>query len=541
MNKLNNIICTASIACCGVLSGCDSVINRTDTDNCNSLTGIQSTFGVIEKAELVEEGKPFIGFFKRAFLKFAAPGFPEMRASANFCRVTAKLHPEPGSEITAEVWLPEKWNGKMVGSGGAGFNGGLSGAGLSLNSPLKKGYAGLVTDAGHPEDVETFKFAYDSSQQLIDYAYRANEVGTLFAKSLIARYYGNPVEHAYFMGCSNGGRDGLMLAQRLPDEYDGIIAGAPAAGYSKLAVSFAWNQQAALTAPGLKEKLTLISDAVIKRCDTIDGVADGILENPLQCDFDPAELLCKNGSTSNCLLENEVAALTKIYEGPRLDNGNPVYPGLSAGGESLESNWDEWVMGNVPIAAELFRWAVYKDPNWDIGRFEIDKDYSAAVEQMGPILDADDPDLSEYFGSDGKLILYHGWNDAGIPSRASVNYVEAIHGIFGDSAENHVKLFMVPGLMHCAGGVGATSFDMFDHLVEWVEEDKVPEQVIAMETDPPSFFGLVRPDVEVIRTHPLCPWPQVAIYNDKGSITEAESYSCGIPEGVSNTKAVADL
>ncbi|QIL88575.1 tannase/feruloyl esterase family alpha/beta hydrolase [Microbulbifer sp. SH-1] len=537
MNKVNNTLRIFAIACCGVLSACNSVANRSDYDSCNTLVGESTSFGEIEKAELVNKGDAFVGLFKRVFLKFAAPGFPEMRASANFCRVTAKLRPEPGSEITAEVWLPQNWNGKMIGAGGAGFNGGLSGASMTLNAPLKKGFAGLVTDAGHPEDVETFKYAYESDHQLIDYAYRANEVGTMFAKDLISRYYGDSVSRSYFMGCSNGGRDGLMLAQRLPEAYDGVIAGAPAAAYSKLAVSFAWTQQTALTAPGLKDKLNLVSSAVLERCDSNDGVIDGVIENPMQCDFDPVDLLCNSGEGDDCLLENEVTALKKLYDGPRLSNGRKVYPGLTAGGESLGSNWDEWVMGNVPIAAELFRWGVYKDPDWDISRFDVDKDYSAALEKMGPILDADDPDLSEFFASDGKLILYHGWNDAGIPAEASVNYFDAIHHSVGEKARDHVKLFMVPGMMHCAGGVGATSFDMFDHLVDWVENGQSPERVIALETDPPSFFGLVRPDVEVISTHPLCPWPEVAIYDNEGDTSDAGSYSCGMVGNVESSAA----
>lgn len=492
---------------------------------CKALKGTELGTARIVKAEPVTEGDWQVGFFKRMLLKIMVPSFPDIKAEADFCRVTAKLHPVPDSEITAELWLPKDWNGKLLGVGGSGFNGGISGTALALNNPLGKGYAGLATDAGH-EDGETAEFAYKSEEKLIDYAYRANNVAAEFAKDFLLQYYGKPVTKAYFNGCSNGGRDGLMLAARYPTQYDGIVAGAPAANYTQLSMTFAWHQLAARQAPGLKDKLKLVNTAVMNKCDELDGLEDGILENPLLCQFDPQELLCGPGVDRGCLTANEVDALKKIYSGPRLSDGTQVSPGLTLGGEALPGNWDDWVLDDKPIAAELFRWFVYGDPEWDLTKFDIDTDYVNAKERMGPILDGDNPELTEYFDRGGKLIMFHGWNDGGIPSEMSIEYFDKVHNVVGDTAKNHFRLFMVPGMTHCAGGVGATTFNMFEQLEAWVEGGEAPERVIASEYDGDAFFG-APPDAKVLRTHPLCAWPEIAIYSGHGSPNDASSFTCG--------------
>lgn len=511
-----------------VLTACDSPASST-ADRCLALEGTRVGGADVENAELVERGEAVIGFFRRMFIKiFIWPDMPKLEVPATFCRVTAKLRPEPGSEIAAEVWLPEQWNGKLLGAGGGGFNGGLDSAFLTLRSPLEKGYAGLATDAGH-ETSDSAKFAHDSPQQFIDYGYRANHVAAGFAKTLIANYYGTRVERAYFHGCSNGGRDALMEARRFPEDYDGIIAGAPAAGFSELMVSFAWNQQAVLEAPSFADKLKLVQDAVIRKCDALDGVEDGLLENPLDCPFDPEELQCETGDGEDCLNGDEVGALRKIYGGPRLHDGTHVYPGFPVGGEALPDNWESWIVGTDStaggMAEEFFRWMVYGDAEWDIDRFDIDRDYPAARDRAAPITDSDDPDLTGFTGRGGKLLLYHGWNDAAIPGGATVDYYESVREALGPAVDEQVRLFMAPGMMHCAGGVGATSFDMLDALDQWVENGTAPDRIIATEYDPPKIFG-IGPDGDVVRTRPLCPWPTVARYDGAGSTDDAASFTC---------------
>jgi feruloyl esterase len=469
-----------------------------------------------------------IGFVKRMIVKIFVYGGLDFAAPADFCRVTAKLRPTSGSEITAEVWLPQHWNGKLLAMGGGGFNGGLGAAPLMLRTPLAKGYVAMVTDAGH-EDTNSAKFAHDFPEQYTDYAYRANHVAAGFVKELTASYYSAPVKRSYFHGCSNGGRDALMEARRFPDDYDGIIAGAPAAGWTKLMTSFAWNTQAIQTAPKLKSKLKLVQDAVIAKCDKLDGVKDGLLENPTTCAFDPVELQCRGDDRADCLNADEVSALRKIYGGPRLRNGKPIYAGLSVGGEGLKHNWDDWLFSNktshAMFARESYRWMVYGDPDWDVSRFDIDRDYPKAKDRMGPMMDSDDPNLSAFVAHGGKLLLYHGWNDAAIPAAATVDYYAAVRRTLGVSADAQVRLFLVPGMMHCLGGVGPTDFDMLEQIDRWSETGAAPERIVATEYDPPAVFGHAR-DAKVVRTRPLCPWPKVAHYNGSGSSDNEASFSC---------------
>ena len=378
------------VALCTILTACDSRSSgaeptegsgaalQASKTQCHALVGTKWGSAVVENAASVERGTQLFSFFRRLMVKILVRGgLPELTAPMDFCRVTAKLRTAPGSEITAEVWLPAQWNGKLLAVGGGGFNGGLESASLTLLPPLKKGYVAMATDAGHAE-TNSAKFTHDFPEQYTDYAYRANHVAAGFLRTLAKSYYGTPVKRAYFHGCSNGGRDALMEARRFPDDYDGIIAGAPAAGWSKLMTSFAWNARAVAAAPELEDKLELVQNAVIAQCDALDGVKDQLIGNPPACNFDPAALQCKGSADSSCLSAEEVTALRKIYEGPRLSDGAQVYAGMPVGGEGLKSNWDSWIVkedsGQAGFARETFGWMVYGDPKWDLDSFDIDRD-----------------------------------------------------------------------------------------------------------------------------------------------------------------------
>lgn len=532
------------MALCATLAACQSkpivadgsavpsAMTSSDVQRCEALPGTVLGTSTIEKAELVRRGDSLMGFWRRLIIKtLVFPGLPEMRAAADFCKVTAKLRPVVGSEITAQLWLPQSahWNGKFLGTGGGGINGGLVAAALTLRKPLEKGYVGMATDAGH-EVTDTAEFAHKSKEQYVDYAYRANHVAADFAKALIATYYGTPAKRSYFHGCSNGGRDALMEARRYPDDYEAIIAGAPAAGWSKLMASSGWITQASVSAPKLGRKMKLVQDAVIAKCDALDGVTDGLLENPNNCPFDPAALQCSGEDRADCLNSDEVSALQKIYTGPRLKDGTQVYPGVSPGGEALPHNWSLWVTGGLKsmlakLGIDSMRWMIYGDADWGLKEFDVDSTYALAKERVAPIMDSDDPDLSGFMRRGGKLILYQGWNDPAITAGATIAYHAAVRETLGSAADSQVRLFMAPGMAHCGGGTGPNDFDMLDEMDRWVENGVAPERIVATEYDPPALLGPA-PDAKVVRTRPLCTWPKVAHYNGSGSTDDASNFSC---------------
>jgi hypothetical protein len=499
---------------------------------CAALPGTQLGFGTVNKAEYVTQGDDLVSQEKKAMLRALAPSLPlmDIRAPRNFCRVTAELRPVTGSLVKVQVWLPDGWNGKMLASGGGGFNGGLFSAALTMHGPSIKGYASVVTDVGHDMSF-TAEFAHNR-EQFIDYGSRGNHVTAVFTKDLIAAYYGKPATRAYFVGGSNGGREALMEARRFPEDYDGIVAGMPANSFTKLVgVSFLWNHHAAMSAPKLRTKLPLVYGAVLKKCDALDGVIDQVIENPLLCKFDPAELQCKASDTADCLSAGEVTALRKIYDGPRLRDGTQVFPGQAVGGEGIPTNWDAWIVAEkshqAGMGEEFLRWMVYDNPKWDKSQFDIDRDYPVAMQRAAPILDSDDPDLSGFLGKGGKLIIHHGWADAAIPPASTLNYYDALRTKVGAAAEKQVRLFMVPGMLHGPGGGNApTSYDMLAELDRWVEGGPAPERVLATKHEVDVPFALEGTGGKVVRTRPLCAWPKTAHYNGSGSTDYAANFSC---------------
>jgi feruloyl esterase len=503
---------------------------------CAALAGIQLGAGTVEKTEYVAHGAQVMPFFKRVILKVLSltvkmPTVPPLYAPRDFCRVSVELRPVPGSLIKAQIWLPDRWNDKMYAAGGGGFNGGLFGAPLAMYGPLGKGYATVVNDLGHDMS-SSAKFALDRPR-FIDFGYRADHVVTAFTKDLITGYYGKPPRYSYFRGGSDGGREALMEARRFPEDYDGIIVGEPATSASKLVTSFAWNWQALHRTPGapaLGSKLKLVYDTVLRECDAVDGVRDGLIENPLACKFDPAELQCKAGDAPGCLNVNEVTALRKIYDGPRLRDGQQVFPGMPVGGEGMPQNWDFWITSEhsaqAGFAEQAFRWMVHWDSKWELSDFDIDRDYPLALERMAPVTDSDDPDISAFVGRGGKLIIYHGWADAGISAISSINYYNAVVKKVGVAAERQVRLFLVPGMRHGPGGPAPTTFDMLDVIDHWVAGGPAPDRVVAAQYEPEQDWDLVDPEARLVRTRPLCPWPKQARYNGSGSIDDQANFTC---------------
>ena len=527
------------IALSASLAGCDSGGSKppataaapelTTQQRCAALQGEQLGFGTVTEVGHVAQGEELVSIARREMLKAMLPfELPPLPAPRDFCRVLAELRPVPGSLIKVQAWLPDDWNGKMLAKGGGGFNGGLFSASVTMKDGAARGYATVVTDVGH-EMSDSAKFAHDSMEQFIDYGYRGNHATAVFTKDLIAAYYGKPARRAYFEGGSNGGREALMEARRFPEDYDGIIAGMPAMSFTRLMASFLWNDQAASAAPGLKVKLGLVGEAALRKCDALDGVGDGVLENPLSCTFDLAEIQCKGGDATDCLTAEEVGALQKIHDGPRLQDGTQLFPGLAVGSEVHPTEMTFWIFdekaAQPAMGQEAFRWMAHGDPEWDKSRFDIDRDWPAAA-KLAEILDSDDPDLSEFLRRGGKLIIHHGWNDAAIPAGSTLNYYDAVLRKVGAAAEQQVRLFMVPGMGHGAGRPGPDEYDMLGELDRWVEGGPAPERIIARQYEPPaSLFG-IDPAAKVVRTRPLCAWPKVAHYDGSVSTDDEASFSC---------------
>jgi feruloyl esterase len=442
-----------------------------------------------------------------------------------FCRVAVEIRPTKDSDIKFEVWMPESnWNGKFMGIGTGGWAGEIWYA--SIGDALRSGYAAASTDTGHEGKGNDASFALGHPEKVIDFGYRAVHEMTVKAKAIVAAYYGHAPRYSYWNGCSTGGKQGLKEAQSFPNDYDGIVAGAPANYWTHLVASGVWIAQATLRDQSSyipREKYSLIHNAVLRGCDTIDGIKDGVLDDPTRCPFDAEALQCKTADDSkNCLSAAQVEAARKIYSGPRNPRtGEQIFPGLEAGSER---EWEFWADGPEPrIDTSHFKYVVFKNPKWDLRSFNFDRDVSLADKLDNGIIAATDPNLKEFFAHGGKLLLYHGWSDGAIAPRNTINYYKSVVATIGglEKAENSVRLFMEPGVGHCGGGDGPFAFDDIGTLEQWIEQGKVPDRIVAAHR--PDDTGSAKPD----RTRPLCPYPQVAQYKGSGSTDDASSFVCG--------------
>jgi hypothetical protein len=459
-----------------------------------------------------------------------------------FCRVTGVIKPTADSDIKFEVWMPASgWNGKFQGIGNGGFAGSISQPALA--SAVARGYATGSTDTGHSTTTDA-NWALGHPEKIVDYGHRGIHEMTEKAKSIVSAFYGSGPKHSYFASCSNGGRQALMEAQRYPNDYDGLIAGAPANYFTHILTGFAWNLQATQLDPQsyiAPSKMKAIETAGLAACDMHDGVADGVIDNPAKCKFDPSVLLCKGEETDSCLTEKQIAALKKIYSGPRTAKGEQIIPGFEPGGETGPAGWQAWITGSGSnkglqyfFSSQTFANMVYNDPKWDLKTFELERDNKLADEKLGSILNATDPNLKAFKARGGKLIIYHGWSDAALPPMNSINYFQSVVAKMGErDTDSFVRLYMVPGMQHCAGGPGPSNFgatvgpiatdpqhDMSMALERWVEQGVAPNEIIA------SKRQGVDPKAPPIRTRPLCPYPQVAWYKGSGSTDDAANFEC---------------
>jgi feruloyl esterase len=433
-----------------------------------------------------------------------------------FCRVAITVKPTPDSDIKIEVWMPaSNWNGKFQAVGNGGWNGNIDQNALAAG--LRRGYATASTDTGHEGGGGPWM---QNQNKLIDFGYRAVHEMSEKGKAIIAAYYGNNPRLSYFNGCSAGGRQALKAAQRFPQDFDGIVAGAPAlnaTGRAAFSVWVAQNDHKSEESYLPQSKFGLIHDAALQACDALDGVRDRVIENPRQCKFDPKLLQCPAGETGNCLSAAQVETVRMMYQ-PVVNSRTKktIFPGLEPGSEM---GWNTFG-GQQPfgIGVQMYQYMVFNDPKWDYKTLSFDADMAKVDQIEAGNINAMDPNLKGFFARAGKLIHYHGWADQQIPSGSSVDYYQSVLDTMGgfNKVKENYRMFMVPGMGHCGGGDGPSSFDMVAALEQWVEKGKAPDSI------PAAHLTNGQPD----RTRILCPYPQVATYKGTGDSNDAANFVC---------------
>ncbi len=445
-----------------------------------------------------------------------APGTNTFGDLPAFCRVGATLAPSSDSVIQIEVWLPAQgWNGKFLAVGNGAWQGMI--VYPAMAEALRRGYATSSTDTGHSGGGASFGMGHP--EKVTDFAYRAVHEMTVTAKAVVNAFYGRTPQRAYWNGCSAGGRQAMKAAQMFPADFDGIIAGSPGLDWSgrsaqAVRIAQALQQPEARMTPAA---LQVLHRAVVATCDGLDGVKDGLLENPAACRFDPKTLACNGEGGAACLTPAQVDAARLIYS-PIVDaKTKREIPGLAPGSEL---GWTElgWSLSARATGLDHFRYLVFADPQWDVQKFDVAADVARLSGTPISAIDARDPNLKPFFDRGGKLLQYHGWSDPQITPLASTAYYERVAAANGGVAaiRGSYRLFMAPGMGHCSGGEGPSDFDKVSALERWVEQGQAPDQIVAAH----------RTDGRVDRTRPLCPYPQVATYKGTGSIDEAANFAC---------------
>jgi len=478
-----------------------------------------------------------------------------------FCRVVGVIRPTADSAIGFETWLPlANWNGKFNAVGGGGFAGSISTEAMSR--AVLRGFATASTDTGHLGGDASWAFGHP--EKIIDFGPRSMHLTTQIAKALVRAFYGERPRFSYYTGCSTGGRQGLMEAQQFPEDFDGLVVGAPANFWTHLLAAAAWGFQAHLVpAPFDRlhqpswfgpELMPLLEAAVNAKCDAADGIKDGIINDPRKCDFDPATLICKAGQDpTTCFSAQQAAAVAKAYAGPKNPRtGEQIYPGLLPGAESGPGGWPVWITGvQGPGSAlvDFFSTQYFSNfvfsPGYNLFTFNFDSDQAINDASLGRVINAIDPDLRPLRQRGAKILQYHGWNDPAIASRNSVNYYESVVSFFTGRRDTRAealgevqefyRLFMVPGMQHCGGGPGPNAFggpfalpapvmdaehDVLSALERWVEHGKPPRKLIA------TKYAGDDPAAGITMQRPLCPFPKAAVYTGHGSTNDAANFKC---------------
>jgi feruloyl esterase len=551
-------IATASIA--AVFFAATAVSAAT---TCEGLVNLSLPHGQITAAQTITGGT----FNTPPGCTSGSTGCTTNTGLPQFCRVAGTATPTNDSIINFEVWIPTdtSFNRRYEQLGCGGFCGSITYSGLA--NAITRGYAAAATDDGSQAGGQP-TFALGHPEKIIDYAYRALKETTDKSKTIITTLTGQGLQRSYFNGCSKGGHEALMEAQRYPDDFDGIIVGSPANFFTHLFTGFVWNEQALLNDPASyipPSLLPVLSKAALARCVGQDGgvKTDAFLNDPRDCHFDPASVQCVPGQDpSTCLSSAQVRTAREIYQGPHDPaTGELIFPGYELGNETNGANWPVWIVGasrdanlsNSTAKGQavqeffengFFAYFVFEDPNWDFRTLNFTTDVALTDEDFGPILNSTDPDLRPLRAHGAKVIHYVGWADSAIAPANSVNYYNSVrtelagvesHGLGRNPWEEireFYRLFMVPGMAHCGSGVGPNAFgngvngpvidadhDVLKALEHWVEDGVAPERLIA------THYVNNNPASGVQFQRPLCPFPQVARYT-VGDPTNADNFKC---------------
>ena len=432
------------------------------------------------------------------------------------CKVTGVI----GTEIRFVLLMPDAWNHKFLMGGGGGFVGTIDN---QAQGTVNAGYATAGTDTGHQGTVIDASWALNNEQRRINFAYLAVHRTAETSKAILRRYYGANETRSYFSGCSNGGREALMEAQRYPDDFDGIVAGAPAADFTGIGAQFIKDVRAQFPDPKNltpllpAETLKSVAAQILDKCDALDGVKDGVMEDPRQCKVDV--------STLTGLSAAQQAALKTIYA-PTRAGRDVVFPGQPFGGEGDAAGWPAWISGGQTAAGQpnpslrysfgtqLFKYLVFNDPEWDYTNYDLST-WKQDTMRTAAYLNATSPNLDAFKSKGHKLLLWHGWADAGLSPLATIKYYDEVKKR-DPKADAYVRMFLLPGVLHCAGGPGPDRVDWAAAIDGWVESGKAPDRVIAQKGAAPA----------VTRSRPVCPYPQHAVYSGTGSTDEAENFAC---------------
>jgi pimeloyl-ACP methyl ester carboxylesterase len=508
--------------------------------NCEALSGLKIADTTITTAKPIAAGA-----FTLAEGRGGRGGNP-FASLPSFCEVHGVIKPTPVSIIQFEVWLPESgWNGKLQTVGNGGLAGTISYPAMA--TALKAGFATTSTDTGHTT-AESREWL-QNRERMIDYSYRGLHLTTVDAKSIIDSYYGQNPKTAIYSGCSTGGKQGLMEAQRYPADFDGILAGDAANFWTHQMMNELWDGVITGTPETSlsPEKLKFIETAVLEQCDALDGVKDGLIADPRRCKFDPKKLLCKGGDAANCLTAAQEGAVEKMYSGPiNPRTGAKLYTGFYPGSEvGWGGNGTPAVINRKETSgvssSDFMRFALFANPGFEFRKFDFDHDAQAIDEKLAAVSNATDPNLEEFRRLGHKLLYYHGASDPLIPAQNGINYYESVEAaqakLGNDAAKTQAffRAFLVPGLYHCAGGPGATAFgtsgpapagqvdadhDAVSAVTRWVEKGTAPDKIIAtkyVDNSPAKGIAFQRP---------LCPYPLAARYKGNGDSNDAGTWSC---------------